>query len=66
MLTSIVLDATERASLYHLTAHEQESKGYHHTLPFHQFIENGIEDPERCGNCLDSPGLRAETPPFIM
>jgi hypothetical protein len=51
---------------YHLTAEEQEKVGYHDTSPFNRFIEAGVDDPDRCGNCLDSPGLRAEVPAFIM
>jgi hypothetical protein len=61
-----IIDAKMRAKMYHLSAEDQENFDYHATLPFHKFIEEGISNPDSCGNCLDSPGLRAEVPPFIM
>ena len=66
LLTVPFLDAKLRAQYYHLTAAEQGDHEYHITVPFHEFITQGINNPDSCGNCLDSPGLRAEVPPFIM
>ena len=57
----INVDATLRASQYDT----QEDDDMHKTIPLHEFIQNGLTDPENSGNCLDSPGLRAEIPPFI-
>jgi len=64
-LISAFLDAELRAKQYHLDSDQQDGS-MHRILPFREFIEEGINNPSFCGNCLDSPGLRAEVPPFIM
>ncbi|KIM72795.1 hypothetical protein PILCRDRAFT_93306 [Piloderma croceum F 1598] len=62
-----VQDAGLRAAQYHLTPRQQEEcGGFHRTLPLREFVKEGINKPSICGNCLDSPGLRAEVPPFIV
>jgi hypothetical protein len=61
-LISAVLDSQMRAEQYHLDGDQE----YHKTQTLSEFVEEGISNPSTCGNCLDSPGLRAEVPPFIM
>lgn len=55
-----------RAEQYHLNRDDKAGDRYHKTLTFREFVEAGINNPSMCGNCLDSPGLRAEVPLFIM
>lgn len=56
-------DADLRAATYHSTA---DDDNIHKTCTLEEFIIKGTNDPEHSGNCLDSPGLRAEYPPFIL
>lgn len=61
------LDAGLQAAQYHLTMEQQDKcSRFHWTLSLRKFVEEGINNPSTCGNCLDSPSLRAEVSPFIV
>jgi hypothetical protein len=57
----MVQDATVRANTYNSKA----ARSIHKQTTLGEFIRAGTNDPNHSGNCLDSLGLRAETPGVI-